>query len=105
MNHFETNSRHILKKEYASNIAVHRPYKWAHLEPSVIDAAINEIWTNGQPWPRHFYDMGGSDDRKVYNWVLKWLLWHVCRYRDWRNRKSKSSVAGAATSVEGGGTG
>ncbi|KAI4148837.1 MAG: hypothetical protein LQ340_004914 [Diploschistes diacapsis] len=88
---FETNDRHILKPEYASNPGVHRPYKWAHLDPNVVDNAIAQIWKDGRPWSRYYYDRGASDDRKVYNWVLKWLLWHVCRYRDWRNRKSKMS--------------
>ena len=37
--------------------------------------------------------MGHSEDRRVYNWVLKWLLWHVCRYRDWRNRKGRNAKA------------
>lgn len=88
---FETSSRSILKNEYASNFGVQRPYKWAHLNPTTINSAIAEIWRQGQPWPRRFYDLGRSEDPKVYNWVLKWLLWHVCRYRDWRNRKGRAS--------------
>jgi hypothetical protein len=88
MKHFETSSRTILKPEYAHNPSVTKPYKWAHLNPVVIDNAIAEIWGSGKPWPRYYYNLGHSEDRKVYNWVLKWLLWHVCRYRDWRNRKN-----------------
>lgn len=97
---FETSSRHILKPEYASNPAVKQPYKWAHLDPIFIDQAIAQICDEGEEWPRHFYELGRSDDRKVNNWVLKWLLWHVCRYRDWRNRKNKpSSSAGASVTL------
>ena len=98
---FETSSRHILRPEYASNDAVRRPYKWAHLSPAAIDNAIRTIHGAAQPgsWPRHFYDMGRSTDPKVGNWVLKWLLWHVCRYRDWRNRKNRSSASAAATNA------
>lgn len=97
MTHFETSSRDILKSEYAMNPSVQRPYKWAHLDPSFIDHAISEIWTKAGPWPRHFYDRGHSQDRKVYNWVLKWLLWHVCRYRDWRNRRNKNTTTVAVS--------
>ncbi|MCJ1401272.1 hypothetical protein MMC11_004484 [Xylographa trunciseda] len=97
VSHFETASRTILKPEYASNLGVQRPYKWAHLNPSIINNAIAEIWRNGQQWPRRFYDQGRSDDAKVYNWVLKWLLWHVCRYRDWRNRKARTSSSGGSS--------
>ncbi|MCJ1235585.1 hypothetical protein MMC14_003556 [Varicellaria rhodocarpa] len=98
--HFETPSRAILKPEYASNAGVQPPYKWAHLSPTTVDAAIAEIWGNGGQWPRHFYDMGYSKDRKVYNWVLKWLLWHVCRYRDWRNRRARNGSGTAITNNE-----
>ena len=97
---FETSSRHILKPEYASNPAVKQPYKWAHLDPVFIDQAIAQICEEGKEWPKHFYELGRSDDRKVNNWVLKWLLWHVCRYRDWRNRKNKpSSSAGSSVTL------
>ncbi|KAL9121490.1 MAG: hypothetical protein Q9187_001956 [Circinaria calcarea] len=98
--HFETTSRDILKPEYASNASVQRPYKWAHLSTTTIDQAIAEIWGNGGPWPRHFYDLGHSQDRRVYNWVLKWLLWHVCRYRDWRNRRARTTTPGTPTSED-----
>lgn len=96
--HFETSSRSILRPEYASNLKVQRPYKWGHLNPAAINNAICEIWNNGGPSPRKFYDLGHSEDPKVYNWVLKWLLWHVCRYRDWRNRKGGSSSSSSGSS-------
>jgi hypothetical protein len=98
MKHFETNSRQILKPEYANNPSVTRPYKWAHLDPAVIDSAITTIWKEGRQWPRVYYDRGATDDRRVYNWVLKWLLWHVCRYRDWRNRKARNPQSGGSSS-------
>lgn len=98
--HFETSSRSILKPEYASNLKVHRPYKWGHLNQAAINTAICEIWGNGGQSPRKFYDLGRSEDPKVYNWVLKWLLWHVCRYRDWRNRKGASSTSTSSASKE-----
>jgi len=99
---FESASRSMLKPEYASNPAVQRPYKWGHLSPDRINHAIRDIWANGRPQPRHYYDMGRSEDPKVYNWVLKWLLWHVCRYRDWRNRKaSNAGVQSTGNCIQG----
>ena len=35
--------------------------------------------------------------------MLKWLLWHVCRYRDWRNRRGGSSSSGNGGNRKGGG--
>ncbi|MCJ1476595.1 hypothetical protein MMC13_005261 [Lambiella insularis] len=104
VSHFETSSRSILKTEYASVLGVQRPYKWAHLNPTAINSAIAEIWRQGQPWPRRFYDLGRSEDPKVYNWVLKWLLWHVCRYRDWRNRKGRTSSSNGSYGRAGAGS-
>ena len=102
--HFETTSRSILRPEYAANEAVRQPYKWAHLAPSVIDSAIHAIHTQAAPWPRQFYDMGRSTDQRIVNWVLKWLLWHVCRYRDWRNRKNRRDNQDASFHLPAGST-
>ena len=104
--HFETDSRQILRPEYAANMAIHKPYKWAHLSPNAIDTAIAVIRSQAGPGSRQLYDRGDSTDSRVHNWVLKWLLWHVCRYRDWRNRKNRSTSASAATASHlGGGPG
>ena len=84
---FETDSRHILKAEYQENFRVKQPYKWGHLSKEAIDDAIDEIWRDAGDRSRHYYDIGRSEDEAVHNWVLKWLLWHVSRYRDERNNK------------------
>ena len=65
----------------------------------MIDHAIAAIKAQAGPCARHFYEQGQSQDAKVHNWVLKWLLWHVCRYRDWRNRKNRGASTAAATSA------
>lgn len=87
----EKNDRSILKKEYQATSSVQKPYKWQHFDPDFINTAINNIWKSGSANARKFYDIG--HDMKQKNWVIKWLLWHVCRYRDWRNRKTRSTLS------------
>lgn len=82
------NDRSMLRREFRNTMSVQKPFKWQHLDPTFIDQAIADIWSRGSVTARRFYDAGRDD--KVKNWVIKWLLWHVCRYRDWRNRKNKS---------------
>ena len=95
---FETTSRHILKPEYARNPGVKRPYKWGHLCREAIDRAIEEIGNDASPRSKPYYDLGHSADQTVNNWVLKWLLWHVARYRDERNNKKLRSTDGSSVS-------
>ena len=36
---------------------------------------------------RRYYDLGHyREGENEENWIIKWLLWHVFRYRDSRNR-------------------
>lgn len=88
---FETSSRDILKNEYRANPGVRQPYKWAHLNQEAIDRAISQIWSTASEKSRWYYDHGQSAEPSVKNWVLKWLLWHVARYRDERNNKKNRS--------------
>jgi hypothetical protein len=85
----EKNDRGMLKAEFRTVESVHRPYKWGHFDPEYIDQAVREIWTGGGKTTRPYYDLGRDD--KVGNWVIRWTLWHICRYRDWRNRKNRPS--------------
>ena len=38
------------------------------------------------------YDLGRDTDRvEEENWVIRWMLWHVFRYRDSRNRNRRTT--------------
>ncbi len=48
--------------------------------------AIRTVFDNASSQTRAFYARGqGSGE----NWVIRWMLYHICRYRDSRNKKSR----------------
>lgn len=59
-----------------------------------MQAEIREIYQRARPEARLLYDLG----RDVYlgkeeNWIIRWLLWHVFRYRDDRNKCLRRATA------------
>ncbi|SLM35956.1 hypothetical protein LPUS_05366 [Lasallia pustulata] len=92
--------RSVLKLEHQSDPTVRRPWKWEQLDLTAINGAITSIWGEAQPWPRYYYNLGHVEDGRIYNWVLKWLLWHVCRHRDWRNRKAPAGPLASASNED-----
>lgn len=45
------------------------------------------IYRTARPETRAYYDCGHYIEGEVEeNWIIKWMLWHVFRYRDNRNR-------------------
>ncbi|KAF2860701.1 hypothetical protein K470DRAFT_208214, partial [Piedraia hortae CBS 480.64] len=63
------------------------PYSHAHVSESAIYQEILRIYQLAQADTRAVYDLGrDADASEDENWVIRWLLWHVFRYRDNRNR-------------------
>jgi hypothetical protein len=51
---------------------------------------ILNIYHNARPETKYFYDMGrDTQGLEEENWVIRWLLWHVFRYRDNRNKNRR----------------
>ncbi|KAI7689877.1 hypothetical protein KC353_g19395, partial [Hortaea werneckii] len=49
-----------------------------------------------RPETRQVYDLGRDLERvEEENWVIRWMLWHVFRYRDNRNRNRKGPGSNA----------
>ena len=51
--------------------------------------AVKTIVRNAGPQTRSLYDLGAVQGQP--NWVARWILYHVCRYRDGRNKKAARS--------------
>jgi hypothetical protein len=48
---------------------------------------VQYIYNRALPHTKALYDKGNfMDGRNWDNWVIRWCLWHVFRYRDERNR-------------------
>ncbi|KAF2164637.1 hypothetical protein M409DRAFT_56460 [Zasmidium cellare ATCC 36951] len=83
------------------NSSVEPPYSNAQISETVTHREILRIYRMARPETRVVYDLGRDTDRvEEENWVIRWMLWHVFRYRDSRNRNrrvvSPSPERGAA---------
>ncbi|KAI7276044.1 hypothetical protein KC335_g1032, partial [Hortaea werneckii] len=66
------------------------PYSHAHVTETAIHREILRIYQRARPETRQVYDLGRDLERvEEENWVIRWMLWHVFRYRDNRNRNRK----------------
>ncbi|KAH9839598.1 hypothetical protein Tdes44962_MAKER08053 [Teratosphaeria destructans] len=53
------------------------------------------IYHLARPLTRQVYDLGRDTERvEEENWVIRWMLWHVFRYRDNRNRNRRGTSSG-----------
>lgn len=62
------------------------PYAANQYTDAAFSATIQIIWKNASQNTKHWYDQGavsGGD-----NWIICWMLYHACRYRDARNCKA-----------------
>jgi len=81
-----------------SEASAQPPFSNAQLNETATHREILNIYQHARPETRMFYDMGrDTDGLEEENWVIRWLLWHVFRYRDNRNknRRHGSPSAGA----------
>jgi hypothetical protein len=67
------------------------PFSNAQLNETATHREILNIYQHARPETRMFYDMGRDvDGLEEENWVIRWLLWHVFRYRDNRNKNRRN---------------
>jgi hypothetical protein len=79
------NRREKLKPAYAN---MSPPFAANHFTDAAFSKVVDHIWRSASPHTRLWYDRGqvpGGD-----NWIILWMLYHVCRYRDARNSKATS---------------
>lgn len=71
------------------------PFSNAQLNETATHREILNIYEHARPETRMFYDMGrDTDGLEEENWVIRWLLWHVFRYRDNRNKNRRHGSPG-----------
>ncbi|KAI4238709.1 MAG: hypothetical protein LQ352_007848 [Teloschistes flavicans] len=77
--------RELLRPEYA---AQDPPYAAAHFTAAAFSSVVQSIYSRASPQTRPFYNKGCNAQGD--NWVISWMLYHVCRYRDGRNIRARS---------------
>ncbi|KAK4958914.1 hypothetical protein LTR10_003711 [Elasticomyces elasticus] len=72
------------------------PFSHAHISETFIHREILQIYYNARAETRAIYDLGHDRERvEEENWVIRWMLWHVFRYRDNRNRNRRGPSSGS----------
>jgi len=71
------------------------PFSNAQVSETATHREILNIYRNARPETKTFYDMGrDTQGLEEENWVIRWLLWHVFRYRDNRNKNRRQGSPG-----------
>ncbi|KAI4268706.1 MAG: hypothetical protein LQ337_007695 [Flavoplaca oasis] len=77
--------RDLLRPEYANQDP---PYAAAHFTAAAFSYVVRLIYSTATPTTRAYYNRGRTAQGD--NWVISWMLYHVCRYRDGRNIRARS---------------
>ncbi len=79
-------NRALLRPEHAHKPP---PFAAAQYTEAAFSRIVRLIWTNASQDTRGWYALGQSQNGD--NWVILWMLYHVCRYRDNRNKARATS--------------
>lgn len=90
-----------LLPQLRNDTSVRPPYSNVQVSETALHREMLEIYRLARPETRAYYNLGHSTHGlNMENWIIKWLLWHVFRYRDNRNRGRVAAAApvGSGTS-------
>ena len=87
-----TASADSLAPQFKDDPSVAPPYSNAQISETAIHREILRIYDFARRETKPVYDLGRDIDRvEEENWVIRWMLWHVFRYRDSRNRNRRTT--------------
>ena len=73
--------------QLANDPNVRPPYSNTQISDTAMHHETLYIYYHSRNETRRYYDLGHyTEGENEENWIIKWLLWHVFRYRDNRNR-------------------
>lgn len=85
---------------------VQPPYSSNQITETAMHREVLNVYHAAGARTRPYYQMGHyMDGRNEDNWIIRWLLWHVFRYRDNRNRHRGSGASSSVTASETDGAG
>ncbi|SMQ51314.1 unnamed protein product [Zymoseptoria tritici ST99CH_1A5] len=94
-----TATRESLASQYKNDLSIQAPYTFNQIDERVIQLEILAIHRRARSQTRLIYDLGRDFyDGHEENWIIRWLLWHVFRYRDDRNSTSRRMARSCAGS-------
>lgn len=79
-------NRTLLRPEHANKSP---PFAAAQYTEAAFSRVVRLIWTNASEDTQSWYAIGHGQNGD--NWVILWMLYHVCRYRDNRNKAKQAT--------------
>lgn len=77
--------RELLRPQYANS---HPPYAANQFTDEAFNNTVLYIWNHASIPTRGWYDRASTPSGD--NWIVAWMLYHICRYRDSRNSRAQS---------------
>ena len=78
--------RDALIPQLRDDPTVEPPYTFGQIDEEAIHNEVIRIYKDARKDTRIMYELGRDrDGDHEENWIIRWLLWHVFRYRDDRN--------------------
>lgn len=77
-------------------------YSTSQVGEEIMDDEVRRIYHTAQPTTRPLYDLAVDPelpDRP--NWIIRWMLWHVLRYRDGRQTQKPAGSNDSVGSNDG----
>lgn len=82
-----------LAPTFRNDPTIEPPYSSSQICETAFHREILNIYRSARAETKWVYDMGRDTDRvEEENWVIRWMLWHVFRYRDNRNRNRRTPL-------------
>ncbi|KAM3416939.1 hypothetical protein BST61_g8526 [Cercospora zeina] len=68
-------------------------YTTSQVDEDIMDAEVRRIYRTAQPTTRTLYDLAVDPEvPERPNWIIRWMLWHVFRYRDGRQAQKTAGT-------------
>ncbi|KAF2493433.1 hypothetical protein BU16DRAFT_541121 [Lophium mytilinum] len=72
---------------------IRQPYSADNMTETAMHREVMNIWKLASVETRSYYDFGSIGGQATPdNWVIRWCLWHVFRYRDNRNSRRPNEL-------------
>ncbi|KAI9741280.1 MAG: hypothetical protein M1834_002997 [Cirrosporium novae-zelandiae] len=79
--------RDHLAPTYKNDMSIQPPYTAAQISDYSFRWAIVQIYNERSQMTAPWYDLGNTAGQYGPNSIIRWVLWHVFRYRDGRNNR------------------
>ncbi|GIZ37930.1 hypothetical protein CKM354_000135900 [Cercospora kikuchii] len=81
-----TANRDSLVLQLRDDPTVEPPYGFNYIDDQIMHDEIARIFHDARPDTRLMFNLGRTSRVDPgENWIIRWLLWHIFRYRDGRN--------------------